>query len=134
MFEKVSQSYDSMYIYMDTNTDHFSPLALHVQGKNMKHQDPLPISNGNHVDDLQPYLSTWKTINEQLWIVYDVSEKLVVIQGFHERDNDGCSRKWRHSTVNKMNSLMLVLWKCHNKSCWVFFHRNILSCLEFICP
>ena len=41
MFEKVSRSlkYDSnifsftnIYIYMDTTTDHFTPLALHVRG------------------------------------------------------------------------------------------------------
>ena len=46
MFEKVSRSlkYDSnfffvhkhiyIYIYMDTTTDHFTPLALRVWGKN----------------------------------------------------------------------------------------------------
>ena len=38
MFEKVSQllKYDSNFFgpqtYMDTNTDHFTPLALRVQG------------------------------------------------------------------------------------------------------
>ena len=46
MFGKVNQSlkYDSnillvhkyIYIYMDTNTDHFTPLALRVQGNKMK--------------------------------------------------------------------------------------------------
>ena len=45
MFEKVSRSlkYDSNFffvhkhiniLYMDTNTDHFTPLALRVRGKN----------------------------------------------------------------------------------------------------
>ena len=45
MFEKVSRSlkYDSkiflvhkhIYIYVDTNTDHFTPLALHVRGNSL---------------------------------------------------------------------------------------------------
>ena len=63
---------------MDTNTDHFTPLTQLVQGQNMKDQNPLPISNGNNVDDLQPYM---KCASNPSW-------NFSVKRSFSPNDND----------------------------------------------
>ena len=68
MFEKVSRSlkYDSniffdhkrIYIYMDTTVDHFTPLALHVRGKNLIR---------DNIEERKGYKMTYK---ELLYLLY----------------------------------------------------------------